>query len=561
LSAPAFAKLRQLQHALYEKAYKEAHSIGTGASRDILAYSEMFERSLPQRFKRSTLAEMHRALRANRFVLYGDFHTLRQSQRGLLRLLRSYIERHRSNRFVIACEMFRAVDQPAIDAYVAGAITEAELLRRTNYEEDWGFPWPNFKMIVDYAKANGLPVIGVNSENAGRDPLAQRDKFAADRLAEAARRWPDHKIVCLIGEYHLADSHLPRALRTSLKRLDLRGGILRILNNVDDYFFELQKAPSHNSTEYLRLRRGFFCIMNTPPWMKWHSFSMWEEMRHIATPAFEGDHDGDIDAELDLLPEDAFDIDYQFLSFARNLATFLALRVDESDLESFHVHYEPNGRFYEDLVQDVLVEPSDAERMIERVSLDGVYFLPKTKTVLLTAVSINNLAEAAGQFLHTLMAGFDDSMGDPFGDFYRRVVKSAVGMIASKILNPRRKCMELHDFRRFVRRNKGHRLTGQASERRETAHGVLEFDRWITARLEDTYPLYAPPPKAVVLRDRGSNYGISRAIGQMLGYAIYKKVMANKQPTARLRRLFRKKSQAPEAVWREVGDLYLQMTK
>ena len=44
-------QLSQLQQALYDKAYREAHAIVAGTSKTLLAYSQEFEQSLPKRFK------------------------------------------------------------------------------------------------------------------------------------------------------------------------------------------------------------------------------------------------------------------------------------------------------------------------------------------------------------------------------------------------------------------------------------------------------------------------------------------------------------------------------
>lgn len=560
VASPALTQLYQLQRSLYEKAYEEAHAIVAGTSRTILSYSAKFEKSLPQKFQRTTQADMLDAVKQRRFLLYGDFHTLRQSQRGLLRLMRSYTERQRTTKVVIALEMFKAIDQDSIDAYLAGNMPEVEFLDAVSYQSEWGFPWQNFRMILDFAKARGLPVIGINTENAGRDSLLQRDKYAARCLVDAAERYPDHKVMCLIGEYHLADGHLPKALSHEMRRRRVNGGILRVLNNIDDYYFLLKKTAAHNSTEYLRLRKDFYCIMNSPPWMKWQSFSMWEEMRHVSS---QYDQDGETDPDLDLHTEDTYDIDYQFLHFAKNLAGFLGLKIDASDIESFHVLYSPDADFYEDLTEDLAVDPKEAHRMVQRASLDGVYFLGRSNTVLLTYISINNLAEAAGQYLHRVLTGFDDMVDDPPEDFYRRVVKSAIGMIASKILNPRRKCRELHHFRQFLRRHRGQRLTDQASRRRTTANGVLKFDRWIREQLEakgadgEAVTVH----KAFVLLDRSSHFELSRELGQMLGFALYKKVIANKEPAIRLRRLFKAKVGSSTAAWKEVAELYETMLR
>lgn len=556
VTTSAVHKLRVLQKSLYDKAYEDAHSIVGVASRRLLTYSKKFEESLPKSFELTTLTSVLEDLKTKRFLLYGDFHTLRQSQRGLLRLLRSHTERQRTAKVVIALEMFKAINQNDIDGYLAGATPESEFLESVNYAADWGFPWQNFKMILDFARARKLPVIGINSDNAGKDELGARDRFAAKRLVQAAREYPDHKIIVLIGEHHLADGHLPRAISRELEAKSMKGGILRVLNNVDRYYFDLQRGASvNNTTEYLKLKRDFYCIMNSPPWMKWQSFAIWEEMRSAGVPQF-ADQEGELDSDLDLYTEDAFDVDYQFLHFLKNLAQFLGFRIDSSDLESFRIHFSQNGDFFNSDTELDLAPSRETQRILARVTIDGVHFIPRSKTVLLTHLSINNLAEAAGQYLYSLMSGFDDTLGSPEADFLRRVVKGAVGMLASKILNPRRKCMELHHHRQVVRRLKGQRLTGAAHQRRQIANAVLKFDRWIEAYLDDPTPPQGLLPRGTLIADNRVNYEISREIGQMLGATLYKKVIANKLPSSRLPRLFKKRLATDAALWKEMTSLY-----
>jgi hypothetical protein len=556
VTSPAATQLKQLQRTLYEKAYQEAHAIVAGASRSILAYSAKFEKSLPKTFTQATQATLLEEMRHHRFLLYGDFHTLRQSQRGLLRLLRAYAERLRTNKIVIALEMFKARDQAFIDDYLTGRLTEEEFLESVSYRTEWGFPWPNFKMILDFAQARGIPVIGINTDNGGRDALAARDRFAAARLVDASERYPNHKIVCLIGEYHLADQHLPQALAREQARRKHRTGSLRVVNNIDRYYFQMPRdTPS--PTEYLQLRKDFYCIMNTPPWMKWQSFSMWEEMRHAGLPqpsSIDGDLDSDFD--LDLSSEDSFDVDYQFFQFVKNLSGFLEVKIDSSDLESFHIYFSPEGDFFPNLDDHEEVLPAEAARLVERATIDGVHFLPRSNTVLLTYVSINNLAEAAGQYLHTLLTGFNDTSGDHGEDFLRRILKSAIGMAASKILNPSRKCLELHHHRLALRRLKGRRLQGSAAEKRAAAAAVVKFDQWIQAKLTEGTRELPQPPRGLVIADRRTNYGISREIGQMLGNVLYKRIISDRVPATRLRRIFSRKVGTGNAVWAEVAALY-----
>ena len=63
----------------------------------------------------------------------------------------------------IALEMFQRPFQPVIDRYLAGEITEAELVQQTEYLERWGFPWEYYAPFLRFAQANQLPVLALNA--------------------------------------------------------------------------------------------------------------------------------------------------------------------------------------------------------------------------------------------------------------------------------------------------------------------------------------------------------------------------------------------------------------
>ncbi len=556
MSRSAAQQLRTLQQALYESAYKEAHDLVASSSQSIATYSVKFAQSLPKRVKPSTQADLISAIRSNDVVLYGDFHTLRQSQRGLLRIIRTYVERHKTKKLILALEMFKHVDQDFLDAYCQGRIGEQELLDSVNYLSTWGFPWKNFKMLLDYARLHKFKVIGINSDNAGRDSLHARDNFAARIIVDKLKENPNHKVICLIGEYHLADSHLPRAIERRSRELGREAPVLRIVNNVDQYYFSKVLSTRHLSTEYLRLRKDFYCIMNTPPWMKWRSYSLWEELRELGG-MIEGEPEQSFENDLDLYTEDQFDIDYHFVSFVRNLLNFFDIRVESSDIESFQVCYSPDSNFLPLLMDEYGYKRPEAARIIARASADGVYFLTHKNTVLLTSISINNLAEAAGQFILTMRRGFVDSAESHSESFMRRVIKEAMGMIASKILNPRRKCLELHHFRTLLRRQTPLRRSAHA----RVAAGVLRFDAWVHFQIAADIGQFTQPPVGIIRADLRHNFEISRMVGQMLGFNLYKKMVANKVPSDRIRRLVSKKMSSPDDVWRELRNLFQLLTK
>lgn len=551
----ALKQLRTLQKSLYDKAYKEAHSVVGTTSQNIIEYSTKFEQSLTKSFRITTQSTLIQDLKQNRVILYGDFHTLRQSQRGLMRILRAYCDKMRTNKVVLALEMFRAKDQLLIDAYLKEQITDSELLEKVDYDRYWGFPWQNFKMLLDFAKQRNLIVLGINTDDAGRDDLKTRDEFAAEIMAKAAKQFPSHKIFCLIGEYHLADQHLPKALSATFRRNKIKPEIMRIVNNVDHYYFKLQAEPVHHMTEYLILKRNFYCVMNSPPWMKWHSFSLWEEMRYAG--AYDATAlDEDYDADVDFFTEDAFDVDYQLHQFVLNISRFLKLKIDDSDLQSYQICHSRDADFYSALSEYSEQIPGDIDRFVERATLDGVYFIPSTRAILMSQISVNNLAEAAGQFLYTRISGSEPDDQEITERFYRHIIRSAVGMIASKIMNPRRKCMELHNYKRYRSRYKGVRLIGPENRRRELAKAVLSFDTWIRKKIESGTKDICDPPKDLLEMDFRTSYQLSREIGQMLGYAIYKKVMLNTVPPSRMRRIFTKPTKTPASLWAEIQNFY-----
>ncbi|MBD3883103.1 ChaN family lipoprotein [Phormidium tenue FACHB-886] len=63
----------------------------------------------------------------------------------------------------IGMEMFQRPFQPALDQYLAGEISETELRQQSQYDQRWGFPWEYYSPILQFAKANQLPVLALNT--------------------------------------------------------------------------------------------------------------------------------------------------------------------------------------------------------------------------------------------------------------------------------------------------------------------------------------------------------------------------------------------------------------
>jgi uncharacterized iron-regulated protein len=94
-------------------------------------------------------------------VYLGESHDRIEDHKAQLEILQAL---HQQNRKIaVAMEMFQRPFQDVLDQYLAGKITEAQLLEQTEYDQRWGFPWENYAPILRFTKSNQLPVLALNT--------------------------------------------------------------------------------------------------------------------------------------------------------------------------------------------------------------------------------------------------------------------------------------------------------------------------------------------------------------------------------------------------------------
>jgi uncharacterized iron-regulated protein len=84
----------------------------------------------------------------------------------------------------IGMEFFQQPFQQALDDYVAGRITEAELLRRTDYFDRWRFDYRLYRPILRLARDHGLPIVALNLEKEITEKVGDH---GIEALSEAER--------------------------------------------------------------------------------------------------------------------------------------------------------------------------------------------------------------------------------------------------------------------------------------------------------------------------------------------------------------------------------------
>ncbi|WP_227817417.1 ChaN family lipoprotein [Nitrogeniibacter aestuarii] len=107
------------------------------------------------------LQQMLAALPDDRIVFVGESHTRYDHHLVQLEVLKFLHRRHGD--VALGVEWFQTPAQPALDDYLAGRITEAQMLDRSGYFDRWRFDYRLYRPIIEYAKHNGIPIIALNA--------------------------------------------------------------------------------------------------------------------------------------------------------------------------------------------------------------------------------------------------------------------------------------------------------------------------------------------------------------------------------------------------------------
>lgn len=94
-------------------------------------------------------------------ILVGEQHDRYDHHLNQLAILHTL---HQKNpKITIAVEWFQQPFQPVLDAYLAGNLDEAELLRQSEYYSRWGYDFRQIRPLLAYAKQHKLPVLALNA--------------------------------------------------------------------------------------------------------------------------------------------------------------------------------------------------------------------------------------------------------------------------------------------------------------------------------------------------------------------------------------------------------------
>ena len=96
-------------------------------------------------------------------IYLGENHDNPQHHAQQLEIIKQLQQDERDADLAIGMEMFQRPFQPILDRYLAQEISEAELVRQTEYDTRWGFDWEFYAPILRYAQQQQIPLIALNT--------------------------------------------------------------------------------------------------------------------------------------------------------------------------------------------------------------------------------------------------------------------------------------------------------------------------------------------------------------------------------------------------------------
>jgi len=148
------------------------------------------------------LAQTMEKIDGARVILVGETHTRWDHHLVQLEILKLLYQK--SPKLSIGVEWFQRPYQKHLDAYVAGKISEEEMLHLTGYFDRWRYDYRLYRPIIQYAREHKIPIIALNASQELSNALS---KSGFDDLsAELKEQLP--------GSYDWSDKAYEKRLRS-----------------------------------------------------------------------------------------------------------------------------------------------------------------------------------------------------------------------------------------------------------------------------------------------------------------------------------------------------------
>ncbi len=514
-------------------------------SRELRAYARGYRNYLKQFHAISSFAELIKRVLSSDVVYHGDFHTLRESQRGIYQVIRRASE---SREIILCLEMFRLQDQEHVDAFLAGKIGQKAFLRRIDYDTTWGFDWEAWYPIIDFCRIKHIPILGINSDVNSAGSLKKRDEEAAKAVGRELVRNPHALVYVVDGDHHVSPNHLPREVESRLKVFDIVPERTIIYQNAENLYWMLAESGNEEA-EVLRISKDSFCLMNTTPPNKLQSYISWLEYgdeQHY--PGGEQWVQFMETTQSELVPK-----------MVETICNALEIEYPTDDIERLSVYHARNLN----VLRAIMTGDAKAVDccLVRRKISDGEAFLleynsenDKSFLMYLPSSSLTMAAEESAHFVNASCRGETPVNTGVFDCFYRHVMNECLGFFGSKIVNQRRTAETTSAIRSFLGQHKSSPPTDSAGRMRMEVgrailrHHYLEKKR---ANREEFHEKFG----SVYSRKSAMPALLATQLGYILGYRLFDAVRKGKVPMKVVRDLYHRSFPGSAEAFQAYRDL------
>ncbi len=464
-------------------------------------------------------------------VYLGDYHTLDQSQKTVIKILREIIFKRKN--ITIGIELVYHDHQKHIDDFMKGTISEKQFLNKIDYYINWGFYWKNYRPIFDFAKKNSIRIIALNCRADEKSfILEKRDTFAADLIAAETLKHPKNLLFVLYGDLHIASKHIPKKVSDIIKSSKVSRNQLMVYQNSEHLYWKLAEQGKENA-DVVRISSNKFCIMNTPPWIRLQTYLNWLEKSGEILLTQTGTWLDDSETS---------DYYHQIINLISAISGFF--QFSNKGFDQFHLYTTAEVEFVDFMNQYMKnsgnLSLKDIELIRTAIIYDGICLCPEKNVLYISNPTVNKVSEKVAQMISFKMTKYFPRLKRE-GDrdyFYSRVLTETIGFIGSKVINFKRKCDRLPDYKKMINLTKKKRLKGRLRDEREIAKLIVnhcEFEKTLLkrkhlTRIRFTNKFYTQEPRIFM--------GFSKALGFMLGNRLFNAMMTGKIYKKYLRNLF-----------------------
>jgi hypothetical protein len=411
---------------------------------ELISYETEAKKMARGRFRISSKSEVMAEVESADLVYGGDFHAHGPAQRTHFKILRHLAP---ERPVVLALECFDFRSQKFIDLFLAGRLDVEKLKKRVKWDEQWGFPFENYKSLIELARRRGwrIQAIGLPAGlTAGSGGLDRQDQMTAKMIKKTMLNSPNALIYILIGELHL--THLPEKVRKEFRApRKLREVAIHI--NTESVYFQLAAKGLEHSVDVIRygsaakkarvnsknLNLTRFCVLSSPPWVPWQSYLL-----HL-----------DKSMELEWTDSGETEEDFDPTDHVKRLASWIAsdlgFSLKSDSLSDLAVYSASDAKLWRKIES---THEGHAREFARRLMVKGYSFmLPSAGVGCLAQMTVNHAAHLASEYLQMKVSGRKRELWRFPKDFQAAILVEALAYFGSKQVNHKRQAETFSDLR------------------------------------------------------------------------------------------------------------------